>query len=88
MTFSVHSGYLMVKYHQALQRASLQLVDLDALRPDGKGTVNDAVKQAGRPRKRRIRSQCEGRENPPKEQRCGGCGEVGHNKRSCPSLGN
>ena len=78
----------MKSYYKALQRASLQLVDHDALEPDGSGLPNLAVNQAGRPRKRRMRSKAEGEGGRPKKvYKCGICHQAGHDKRNCPNVG-
>jgi hypothetical protein len=42
------------------------------------------VKGKGRPRKKRFRSAAEGKERQ-RQQRCGNCGEEGHNARRCRS---
>ena len=84
---SVDEGYTMKAYHEALQRASAQLVSIDALESDGKSLPNIPVNQPGRPRKKRIRTQPEGGSRQTKVCKCGACGNPGHNKRNCPNAG-
>ena len=81
---SVHPGYRMDKYLHALERAKVELVDVDKLEPDGSTLPSVAVKQAGRPRKKRLRAQSEdGSGGAKKHYKCGKCGGLGHNQRHC-----
>lgn len=82
--YAFHSMYLMANYVDTLKDTICEVVDLDALVPDGKTQPNINVKQAGRPKKKRVRSRGElvgGTQH--KRTKCGSCNQPGHNARTC-----
>ena len=85
----VHKGYLLKNYLDTLNDVALTLVDTESLVPDGVMGVNVPVLQAGRPRKKRIRSAGENPETGarPKVYRCGLCGQPGHTRKRCMQKG-
>ena len=81
---SVATGYHMEHYLAALEQATVELVDVDALEADGETLPSVAKRQPGRPKKKRIRSKGEAGFGPAtKVYKCSKCGEAGHTKRSC-----
>lgn len=88
-SFAFGSCYLAQVYYEAYAAASLRLPILQDIAPvDGRNALlpPERVKQAGRPRKKRIRSTHEdvGRAVR-KRSGCKRCGrDATHNIRSCP----
>lgn len=78
--------YLKSTYHEALADAQVRLPNRDDLIPDNT-KPSSRVAQAGRPKKKRIRSRGEDRETglPARKNKCSNCRKVGHNYQHCPN---
>ena len=88
ITWAFDPMYLMVNYTKALKDTICEVIDLATLTPDGITKPNLNVKQAGRPRTRRIRSSGAtaadgGTTRRGRVQTCNSCGTTGHNERTC-----
>jgi hypothetical protein len=77
--------YLLKNYISTLESSSIQLVDLQELALDKKTKPMKNVPQAGRPKKKRIRSRGESGASGGRAQKCSRCGTVGHNTSTCLS---
>jgi hypothetical protein len=77
----VGPSHMVSSYEQSL--GSLEVPEDNTLVADSTLHPAPFVRQAGRPKKRRIRSQGETGGKARKAYRCTRCGIVGHNKRTC-----
>ena len=79
------SQFVHTTYHittlQNVYKESVQPVDVETCFFDNKTLPPAMIKQAGRPRKIRLRSR--GETAPEDQLTCGKCGEKGHNIRTC-----
>ena len=82
--YSFHPMYLMDNYCDSMEGTICEVVDLDALIPDGDMHPSLNLKLSGRPRKRRRKSRGEDA-GAIKQTKCSSCGEPGHNSRTCRS---
>lgn len=77
----VGPSHTIASYEQSL--GSLEVLEDISLASDPTIQPAPFVRQAGRPKKRRIRSQGETGGKARKAYRCTRCGTVGHNKKTC-----
>ena len=84
--WAIHAMYFAKNYRDTYKEKSVQLPTIEDIAPDGQTKKAHFVKQAGRPRKKRIRS-AGGRVGdgaaPRKKVTCQICGEKGHNRTTC-----
>jgi hypothetical protein len=79
--------YHATNYRDTIRMAQVKLPNRDALIPDGTTKPSGRVAQAGRPKKRRIRSAGENplSGQPAKKNKCGNCRQLGHTYNHCPN---
>jgi hypothetical protein len=78
--------YHATNYRDTVGAAKILLPNRDALIPDGTTKASGRVAQAGRPKKKRIRSAGENplTGQPAKKYKCGNCRQLGHVYKHCP----
>lgn len=81
---------LTYENERLLFKKNIRTVCMDTLVRDGKTLPPKFLKRkAGRPKKRRYRKRCrQMAERAGREVKCGHCGQLGHNVRTCPAVTN